>query len=150
MRGMGLVQPPCLCRCAGCELKGGVMFLHGWVSTCIWQASGEAESNLPTCCWKVSAPNQCSSGSQGEQNTDSSYPSYLLNQGCGEKGCQKAGKDLLQKENNRKGTLWKKSLFKRKRMKWKIPSGSTGFTHQLSSAVSSGGYFSFLYALCCF
>lgn len=35
-------------------------------------------------------------------------------------------------------------------MKWKIPSGSTVFTHQLSSAFSSVGYFSFLYALHCF
>lgn len=51
MRGM--VQPPCFCRCTGCELKGHVMFLHGWVSTCIWQASGETQSNFPMCCWKV-------------------------------------------------------------------------------------------------
>jgi len=34
-----------------------------------------------------------------------------------------------RKENNGKRTSWKKIFFQRKRMKWKIPSSSTGFTH---------------------
>lgn len=77
------------------------MFLHGWVSTCIWHASGETKSNLDGC-W------ECQTTGFLAARVNRVQTAAITVIFCGEKGYQKAGTDLLQKENNGKGTSWKK------------------------------------------
>lgn len=148
MRVMGLVLPPWFCWCTGCELKGSIMFLHAWVSTCIWQANRDWEQ-LSMHFWKL-AP-QITGFLASRLNTvqTADIPEAFWSRNMEKSVARKLECSFLWRKIMERAHHGKESL-RRKRVKWKIPSSSTVFTHQLFSTPSSVGYFCFLCALCCF